>query len=174
METTKVIPANPGFLTGAVIKYRTDSDTSTAQPITTGNQPSIFAGPFHGLFQMLLGSSFIKKFYHSSRREPAHYFQLEWTHVRCYAVKISTRSPRGFGTKILGRSTSSGSREPTSSANIRCCFFNSTITSGDGGADFSAICGDGSRMEKFTAKMKTQTAASPAQALGCGQKKVES
>ena len=39
---------------------------------------------------MLLGSSFIKKFYHSSRREPAHYFQLEWTHVRCYAVKIST------------------------------------------------------------------------------------
>ncbi len=40
------------------------------------------------------------------------------------------------------------------------------MTSGDGGADFSAILGDVSRIEKFTAKIKTQTAASPAHALG--------
>src|ERR1035437_8806980 len=112
---------------------------------------------------MLFGFSSIN-FYRSSRREPAHYVQLERTHVRCYTITFSTRSLRGLGEKIFRRSTSSGSYEPTSSANIRCCFFNSTITSGDGGADFSASLGVVSRMEKFTAKIKIQTAASPAHA----------
>ena len=40
------------------------------------------------------------------------------------------------------------------------------MTSGDGGEDFSAINGDLSRMEKFTARIKIQTAARPAQARG--------
>jgi hypothetical protein len=40
------------------------------------------------------------------------------------------------------------------------------MTSGDGGEDFSARTGDGSRMEKFTARIKIQIAARPAQAAG--------
>jgi len=61
-----------------------------------------------------------------------------------------------------------------SSASSFCCFRNSTITSGDGGADRTAVRGDASRMEKFTANMKIQIAARPAQARGCGQNKFES
>ena len=48
------------------------------------------------------------------------------------------------------------------------------ITSAEGGADFIAILGDESRRDKFKATMQIHTAASPAQALGCGQNKVES
>ncbi len=81
-------------------------------------------------------------------------------------TKISARSLRGLGEKIFRRSASSGSIVPTSSANIRCCFFNSTITSGDGGAEVTASLGELSRMEKFTAKISIHTAASPAHALG--------
>ena len=60
---------------------------------------------------------------------------MERTHVRCYVIKISTRSLRGCGTNDLDRSASLVSRGPINSASIRCCCFNSTMTSGDGGAD---------------------------------------
>jgi hypothetical protein len=40
------------------------------------------------------------------------------------------------------------------------------MTSGDGGAVFSAMTGVLSRSEKSTVRIKTHTAASPAQALG--------
>ena len=92
---------------------------------------------------------------------------MERTHVRCYVTKISNgRSLRGCGTKDLDRSASRVSRGPINSASKRCCCRNSTMTSGDGGEDFSAKTGDGSRMEKFTTRIKIQTAANPAQALG--------
>jgi len=61
-----------------------------------------------------------------------------------------------------------------SSASKSCCCRNSTIISGDGGADFSATRGDGSRREKFTARIKIQTAARPAHAFGCGQNRLAS
>ena len=40
------------------------------------------------------------------------------------------------------------------------------MTCGEGDETVSATAGVRSRMEKFTAKMKTQTAASPPQAAG--------
>ncbi len=90
------------------------------------------------------------------------------------AVNTATDSVRGWDLYVFDRPASRSSRGPMSSANSRCCCRSSTITSGDGGADFSASLGEESRMEKFTAKIKIQTAASPAHALGCGQNKVES
>ena len=81
---------------------------------------------------------------------------------------------RGRGVWVLGRSATAGSRGPINSANIRCCCFNWTMTSGDGGDDFSAKAGDLSRIEKFSTRMKTQTAAKPAHAFGCGQSRVDS
>ena len=89
--------------------------------------------------------------------------------VKIHPTKISARSPRGLGVKIRGRSASRVSRGPMSSAKNRCCLRSSTITSGEGGADFSARRGAESRMEKFTAKIKIQTAANPAHAAGAGQ-----
>jgi len=87
---------------------------------------------------------------------------------------ISARSPRGLGVNIRGRSASRDSRGPTSSAKSRCCCRSSTSTSGVVGADFSALRGAESRMEKFTARIKIQTAASPAHAFGCGQSSEDS
>ena len=96
-------------------------------------------------------------------------FPFETPHVvSCiiHVIKISVRSLRGFVGEIFCRSTSGVPREPINSANSNCCFFNSTIASGDSGADFSAIPGDVSRTEKFTAKISIQIAANPAHALG--------
>ena len=75
-------------------------------------------------------------------------------------------SLRGHGANGFDRSASLGSRGPINSASSRCCCFNSTITSGEGGADFSATAGALSRTEKFTARITIQTAARPAQAVG--------
>jgi len=84
------------------------------------------------------------------------------------------RSLCGREKNIFCRSAVRVSFEPINSANICRCFFSSTITSGEGGENFSATFCDLSRVEKFSVKMKIQMAASAAHALGCGQKMVES
>src|ERR1700733_6048194 len=88
--------------------------------------------------------------------------------ISFYAVKISTCSVRGRG-ENFGGSASRASLEPINCANKSFCCRNSATTSGDGGKTFSTIIGILSRMEKFNAKMKTQTAARLAHAFGCGQ-----
>src|ERR1700690_2794962 len=80
------------------------SETTKARPVAKTSHPKNALRPFHDFFQMLFGLSSINSiFYRGSRREPAHYFQMERTHVRCYVIKISARSLRGRGTKDFDR-----------------------------------------------------------------------
>ena len=142
------------------------------------------AGPFRDFFQMLLGFSFINFFaVHTApedwrtpdapRRFNVHDFAPAfWTAAAL--CRFSTRRSRHqnfhtLATRLRQKFGPVGvavSRAPINSASIRCCCFSSTMTSGDGGAAFSAMTGDLSRTEKSTAKIRIQTAASPAHALG--------
>src|SRR5690348_2345987 len=89
----------------------------------------------------------------------------------CYVIDISKfRSLRGRGINDLDRSASLTSRGPINSANNRCCWRTSTMTSVVGGESFSAITGGVSCSVKPTVKIKTQRAARPAQATGWGQR----
>ena len=85
---------------------------------------------------------------------------------------ISTRRElRGCGPAGLGRSAWGFSSGPTSSANNLSCCFKSSRICGEGGATWRAsVRDDGSRETKFKPRTMSQTAASAAQAVGCGQK----
>jgi hypothetical protein len=84
-------------------------------------------------------------------------------------AKVSVRSVRGFGKKVFCRSASlTGAGNPFSSA-INCCCCRQTTIISDAGGDFRAMAGKGSRIEKFTVKIKIQTAANPVQMRRQGQ-----
>ncbi len=123
--------------------------------------------PVHDFFQMLLGSSFINSVFGGTqcRRPKLDKWDGDTPSLPIYVIKISTRSLRGNG-KNLGGTASRAWLTPINSASIHCCCFNSAITSSDGGAAFSAITGVVSRAEKSKQKIRIQTAARPAQALG--------
>ena len=113
------------------------------------NQQKSPRQPFHDFFQMLFGFSSIN-------------FLDACSKSSNYASQFLFAARRGKNNFCL--SATRESLEPINCANRSFCCRNSAMTSGDGGENFSATIGVLSRIEKFTAKMKIQIAAKPAQA----------
>ena len=87
-----------------------------------------------------------------------------------YVIKILIRpSLLGCDKNGFGGATACGSFGPINSASNLSCWRNVRIISGDGGGDLCARSSAGSRCEKLKTKIKTQTAASPAQIRRLGQ-----
>ena len=106
---------------------------------------------------------FVHNLIRGSRRESAHYFRFERTYVRCYAVKSSRVSVRGFGEKIFGRSPSAGIERSANNSFSNFCWSRNVIIISGEGEDLAMMVCVPSCCEMLTMKIKTQTAASPVQ-----------
>src|SRR6266852_7459983 len=78
-------------------------------------------------------------------------------------------SVRGFGEKILGRSTSVGKERSASNSFSHFCWSRNVIIISAVGADFAIMVCEPSRWEKLTMKIKIQAVARPVQIRRHGQ-----
>src|SRR5665213_3828821 len=86
-----------------------------------------------------------------------------------HAVKGFMVSVRGFGGKILGRSTSVGKERSVSSSSSHFCWSRNVIIISGDGVDFAIMVCEPSRWAKLTMKIRIQIVASPVQIWRHGQ-----